>query len=309
VSPDIPASVRARLLNLAEQTHDDFQLYLVRFAAERFLYRLGRSAHRDRCIVKGAGLLALWMNDPYRPTRDIDLLASGASDRESVRQLMRDICTVECPEDGLVFDLETLDVAPIRAVEEYQGQRARLTARLGNARIRFQVDMGFGDAVTPAPEEHDYPTLLEDLPAPRIRAYRREVSLAEKFEAMVKLGRSNSRMKDFHDAWALSSQFDFEGPVLKAAVRACFERRRTSLDELPDALRSAFYEDGRLDAFWRAYVEAGTFSAPPPTSFEVLGERIREFFGPLRESLVAEVAFEREWPAGGPWRAFAGGPE
>jgi len=301
VSPDVPASIRARLLALSKKTHEEFQLYLVRFAAERFLYRLGRSPHRERCILKGAGLLTLWMRDPYRPTRDVDLLASGANDVASVRDLLSEICAVECPEDGLVYDLATLDVAPIRAVEEYGGQRARLTARLGGTRIRFQVDLGFGDAVSPDPEDAEYPTLLDDLPAPRIRAYRRELSIAEKLEAMVTMGRANSRMKDFHDVWALSSQFTFDGPTLREAVRACFERRRTGLEELPDVMRPAFYEDARLAGFWSGYLRSATFTVPPPSDFTAVGERIREFLLPVLESLMQGTDFDLGWAVGGPW--------
>jgi hypothetical protein len=220
MSPDIAASIKARLLNRARTQGSELELVLVRYACERFLYRLGASAARERCVLKGAGLLTLWMDEPYRATRDVDLLAFGSSDDAGIREVMETICAVPCPEDGLRFDLDSLDISPIRTEEEYQGRRAVLRAFLGKARIRIQVDYGFGDAVTPGPEDAEYPTLLDGLPNPRIRTYPRVVTVAEKFQAMVDLGRRNSRMKDFHDVWALSSKFAFDGTALREAVSA-----------------------------------------------------------------------------------------
>jgi len=303
MSPDLTASIKARLLNQAKRAEEEFQLYLVRYAAERFLFRLGASRARDRCVLKGAGLLALWMPDPYRPTRDLDFRASGSNDEVTVRELVSTVCTVECPEDGLSFDLATVVVSPIRAREEYAGQRVRMTALLGKARIRLQIDFGFGDAVTPPPESCKYPTLLDGLPAPRILAYRREVSIAEKFEAMVKLGRRNSRMKDFHDLWALSSVFEFEGPTLREAMVACLDRRGTPWTETPpDVLRPGFYQDANLRRAWNDYLGSAAFARSPPTIFETIGERMQEFLGPVREGIVADDAFDACWPPGGPWR-------
>jgi len=192
VSPNVAASIKGRLLHQARRDEVEFQLYLVRYVGERFLYRLGRSPARELCVLKGAGLLTLWMPDPYRATRDLDFRTYGQNDEVAVRELMATVCAVECPEDGLAFDVSSLVVRPIRAEEEYAGHRARMNALLGQARIRFQVDFGFGDAVTPPPEDREYPTLLEGLPAPRIRVYRREVSIAEKFQAMVQLGRGTA---------------------------------------------------------------------------------------------------------------------
>jgi hypothetical protein len=182
-----------------------------------------------------------------------------------------------------------------------------MTAFLGKSRIRFQLDIGFGDAVTPPPVDSEYPTLLPGLAAPRVRAYRREVSIAEKFEAMVKLGRRNSRMKDFHDLWALSGAFAFDGEALREAVAYCFARRGTPWTaETPDALTSAFQADPDVDARWRAYRRKGHFRPPPPERLGEVCDRIRDFLGPVRESLVAVERFERHWPAGGPWQPGAG---
>jgi hypothetical protein len=306
MSPDVVASVRARLLRKAKEGGEEFELFLVRYGCERFLYRLGASELRDRCILKGAGLLALWMEDPYRATRDLDLLASGDSDEATMRSTMETICRIPCPEDGLSFDLGSLSISPIRAEEKYPGQRAVLTARLGKARIRLQVDFAFGDAVTPGPEEAQLPTLIDRVPAPRLRAYPRVATVAEKFEAMVQLGRRNSRMKDFHDIWALSDRFAFEGGSLREATSRCFERRGTTWTaETPDALGPAFYSEANLHSRWRAYRRAGGFRTPPPEAFEAIGERVRSFLGPVRESIIAGLPFEVHWPARGPWQPGA----
>jgi predicted nucleotidyltransferase component of viral defense system len=304
MSPDVAAAVKARLLSLAKASGEEFERTLARFAAERLLFRLGTSAARDRCILKGASLLAVWLPDPYRATRDVDVLASGPTDDAAIRALIEEICAVACPEDGLRFDSSELAVEPIRAEEEYSGKRARFRAWLGNARIRVQLDFGFGDALVAHPEEIEYPTLLASLPAPRLRAYRRETSVAEKFEAMVKLDTRNSRMKDFHDLWALAGAFAFDGEKLREAVAACFERRATPwAAEAPRALTPAFYRTPEIETRWRNYLTAGAVVVQPPAQFDVIGERILRFLGPVRDSIIAAEPFAQTWSTGGPWQA------
>lgn len=303
MSPDVAASVKARLLAGARSKSEEFERTLTRFAAERLLYRLGASQVRQSCLLKGASLLTVWLPDPYRVTRDVDMLAFGLADDAAVRALLEEICAVPCPEDGLRFDLSGMIVEAIRAEEEYSGRRARFFAYLGSARIRVQVDIGFGDALGVKPEEIEYPTMLQGLPTPRLRAYPREVSMAEKFEAMVKLDIRNRWMKDFHDVWALAGVFAFEGMTLQKAIAACFERRAIPWTaEAPRALTPAFYQMPEIETRWRRYLAAGTVLAPPPAQFDLIGERIIHFLGPVRSSLVANESFELHWPPGGPWR-------
>ena len=303
MSPNIAASIKARLLNASRARDELFEPVLVRFVCERFLHRLGVSTLRDRCILKGAGLLSLWMRDPYRSTRDVDLLAFGGNDEASVRASMEAICRMACPEDGLRFDLDSLSVAPIRDEQKYSGQRAVMRVFLGKARVQLQVDFGFGDALSVHPEEAELPTLIDRVPAPKVRVYPRVATVAEKFEAMVQLGRRNSRMKDFHDLWALSGAFAFDGRVLREAVDKCFARRGTPwTEEVPDALTPAFSAQLDLEVRWRAYRRKGHFRPAPPEVFGTIHDRIRAFLGPVRESIVASAPFDREWPAGGPWR-------
>ena len=303
MSSDVAASIRARLLTEAKRRGEEFELTLTRFAAERLLFRLGGSAARERCLLKGASLLAVWLPDPYRATRDVDLLASGVTDDEAIRRLVAGICVVECPEDGVQFDLAKLVVETIRPDEEYSGKRARFRAFLGKARISMQLDIGVGDAVITEPEEITYPTMLPALPAPSLRAYPRELTVAEKFEAMVKLDTRNSRMKDFHDVWALAGAFAFDGTSLQRAVAACFERRGTRWTaETPRPLTPAFYRMPELDTRWRHYLGAGAVLIPPPAQFGQIGERIIQFLGPVRAGVVAEESIAGSWAPGGPWR-------
>jgi hypothetical protein len=303
MSRDVAASVRARLLHQAKARGEEFERTLARFAGERLLFRLGACPARDRCILKGASLLAVWMPDPYRATRDVDVLASGPTDDDAIRSLIAEICAVACPEDGLRFDLSELVVEAIRAEEEYSGKRARFRAFLGQARIAVQLDLGVGDAIAIAPEEITYPTMLSSLPAPRLRAYPREQTVAEKFEAMVKLDTQNSRMKDFHDVWALAGAFEFDGAALQRAVAVCFERRRTPwTEEAPRALTTAFYHLPELANRWRNYLAAGAVLIPPPARFGDIGERITSFLGPVRDSIVATEPLVQTWPPSGPWK-------
>ena len=304
MSPNTAASIKARLLNQTRESGEEFELTLTRFAAERLLYRLGASSARAHCILKGASLLAVWLQDPYRATRDIDVLGSGPADDAAVRALIQAICAVECPEDAVRFDLSELSITTIRAAEEYAGKRARFRAYLGNARIQIQLDVGFGDAVAMEAEEIEYPTMLDTLPAPKLRAYPREATVAEKFEAMVKLGTQNSRMKDFHDVWALAGAFHFDGPTLQRTIAACFEGRGTHWPhEVPHALSPAFYQDRTLATRWRNYLAAGAVHVPPPAQFESIGEQVIRFLGPVRLSIAEGAAFEFAWNPGSSWES------
>ena len=304
MTTNIAASIRSRLLNKAKAEQTEFQLFLDRYACERFLYRLGESEVRDRCILKGASLLALWMDEPYRSTRDVDLLALGENDEETVRDVMGAVCNVPCPEDGIALDIGTLKISAIRDGQRYGGQRATLTAFLGTAKCNVQVDFGYGDVVVPGPEEARLPTLIDSVPAPFLRTYPQVSSIAEKFESMVQLGIGNSRMKDFYDVWALSESFIFDGAGLQEAVTRCFDRRGTPWSgEVPEALTPAFYSNPRLQEYWTAYGHQGGLFNIPPSSFEEIGSRIQSFLGPVRDSILSGEQLEMQWPAGGPWES------
>lgn len=251
---NIGASVRARLLSLSKTNNQSFDLVLTRFALERLLFRLSQSRHADRFVLKGAMLLMFWFKDTYRGTRDLDLLGLGDPSPNAMLATFREILAQDA-DDGVVFDPDALRVDRIRDKLEHGGLRLRTTASISGARINLTIDIGFGDAVEPSAELIDYPAML-DLPAPRLRAYARETVIAEKFQAMVALGRANSRMKDFYDIWILSQSFAFNDDRLPRAIAATFARRGTAIPtDVPDALTPAFAEDEQKQQQWRVFVE------------------------------------------------------
>ena len=254
---NLAASVYARLLKRTRLGHEDFQFVLMRYGAERLMYRLSQSEHASNFVLKGAMLFLVWTGGEYRATKDMDLLALKSASVGHLRDIFRELCQLPVghdAQDGLVFDPKSVLAVEIREDNLYQGVRVTLLARLGNARIPIQADIGFGDVVTPKAVQNDFPTLL-DLPAPRLAMYPRETVVAEKFEARVKLGMANSRMKDFYDIWALSREFDFDGGVLTTAIQATFKRRKTTLaPTLPPALTSEFGESQAKQTQWTAFV-------------------------------------------------------
>ncbi len=291
---NIGASVRARLLDRARAERADFQFLLTRYALERLLYRLSVSPHRDRFILKGAMLFVTWVADPFRPTRDLDLLGHGDNDAEDIAETFRDICAQPVADDGVTFDVATLTAAPIREEVEYAGVRVRTTATIAGARIAIQVDIGFGDAITPAAIDIDYPALL-DAPAPHLRAYPVETVVAEKFEALVTLGVANSRLKDFYDLWVISRTFELRQAALVEAVQRTFERRGTVIpSDIPVGLTDEFAE--AWAAQWRAFLGRDRMAAAPD-AFAVIVAHLRAFLMPL----VVGVNEERIWPPSGPW--------
>ena len=251
---NLGASVRARLQNLSRQRNQPFDLLLTRYVLERFLYRLGSSRHRERFILKGALLLTTWFGDPLRATRDLDLLGTGDPDPVALLGILREICAIEA-DDAVVFDLSSFGMDHIRNDTEYGGVRIKGNAAVDGARVRVLIDIAFGDATEPGLEETDLPVLL-DFPAPHLRSYPRETVIAEKFQAMVMLGRANSRMKDYYDIWMLSRSYEFKGDALARAIRATFARRKTAIPvERPDGLTQAFVDDSRTLQQWAAFLK------------------------------------------------------
>lgn len=293
-------SIRQRLRNELRSRGEDVTLGLPRYAVERFLYRLGRSNHRERFVLKGATLFAIW-GTAYRPTRDVDFTGYGSSDPEDVIGAFREICDTPDDVDQLVFDTETITAEPIRDGSEYDGLRIRIRARLGESDIPIQVDVGFGNAIVPGPEEKEYRTILGD-PPPRILAYPPESVVAEKTHAMVILGQRNSRFKDFYDIYAMAGAFRFERTTLVQAVKATFDGRRTPVQaDLPEALAAPFYSDDSRASQWRAYVTRNGLS-DAPADFAQVGDRIVAFLRPLWADLDSGSATSGDWQGGGPWR-------
>lgn len=300
VKRDIPASVRSRLLKLVgpEMT---FERLLVRYGVERLLFRLQHSPHADQFLLKGAQLFLMWKGSYYRTTRDLDFLGKGESSLQRMKGMWKDVCLIPCEEDGLVFDPESVKAEEIRDGDGYGGVRIYMKAELSRARINLQIDVGFGDAVTPRPIRMDFPVLLE-MPIPHLPSCPRETVVAEKFEAMVNLGLRNTRMKDFYDLWILASDFSFDGPVLTKAFTATFKRRKTTLPyELPDALTPEFFDDEATVLQWRGFLRKGSFT-DVEQDFAVVCEAIRQFVMPPAIAASSDEDFGKTWQPGGPWR-------
>lgn len=296
---NIAASMRAKLLNRAREGKEDFLFLLGRWVAERFLYRLGKSGQREAFVLKGATLFLVWQGKLLRPTRDIDLLGYGPAQIRNVTESIRAICSVEA-DDGIVFDLVGVTAEEIREDADYGGVRVRIPATLDGARVQLQVDIGFGDAVDPAPEETDFPVMLE-MESPRLKTYPPEVVIAEKLQAMVHLGIANSRMKDFFDIWMLSRIQTFSMSRLQRAVAATFARRKTALpSERPTALTDAFLKDKGKSDQWKAFLSRMQLPKDLADLGEV-GETIAGFLMPVIATIRAGDNGEQKWPPKGPW--------
>lgn len=237
----------------------------------------------------------------YRATRDLDFTGYGDNTIQWLTEAVREICQTPCPTDGLMFKPDTIQAEPIRDESDYGGFRVRLDALLDSARIKLQVDVGFGNAIVPGAQEQDYPTLVNG-PTPRIRAYPREAVVAEKLHALVVLGSVNSRWKDFYDLYVLTTHFAFSGETLTMSIAATFERRKTAIPEaLPVALTPTFFADEYRAGQWRAYLQRNGLPGAP-ADFARVGERLRAFLGEPLRALDEQASFQRSWTPEGPWR-------
>jgi predicted nucleotidyltransferase component of viral defense system len=251
---NVGASVRARLLNLSQQRNEPFELPLTQYALERLLYRLSISKYKDKFVLKGAMLLRHWLDDPYRPTRDLDLLGFGDSDPQLTLGFFKEICSIKA-DDGVNYDTESLTVDTVRDESGYSGLRLKCFATVDGARVRIVVDIGYGDATEPGLNEIEFLPLL-DQPPPKLRAYPPETVIAEKFQAMVHLGLANTRLKDFYDIWVLARAYEFNDDRLPRAISATFARRKTAIPtDRPDALTSAFANDPTKIQQWTAFIQ------------------------------------------------------
>lgn len=303
---NIGKSIFQRLLNLSHAEEVDFNLILTRYGIERLLYRLSLSEYTDRFILKGGSLFLVWMGQNYRVTRDADLLGYGPSDVESLIEVFSRLCEIASYDvDGMKFLADTIKAVPIREDQEYDGIRVTLVGKLDNARIHIQIDIGFGDAVTPEPEMKKYPTLL-DIPAPVLRTYPRYTMVAEKFETLVRFGMINSRMKDIYDLWLIKKLHDFDGQTLKDAVNNTFNRRSTKLPEgMPVAFTNEFRKDTGKQIQWSAFLRKSEPQVLPGNLDDTLGE-IMEFLMPVQKAIQKSMDFRSIWIQDGAWREIEG---
>ena len=295
---NMAASVRNRLLKIARENQQDFSLLVTRYCIERLVYRLSISEYVDRFLLKGALLFDLWFDIPHRPTRDADFLGLGPSDITTIKNTFKEICDIGT-KDGVTFKSETVDVKEIRKEASYPGLRVTLLAMIENMRYPVQVDIGFGDAVTPSPENIEYPTILGEFAAPRLQAYPRYTVVAEKLEALTKLGIANSRMKDYFDLWVLAHHSDFEGDILFKSIQATFTRRQTGLpNEKPFGLTEAFAQDAQKQIQWSAFLRKNSLETLPLKDIVYF---LSGFLSPVIQSAGTSQPFGLFWKPGGPW--------
>jgi len=266
MTQDLAASIRARLLNLAKANNTDFNQILVRYALERFLYRISQSKYSDQFLLKGALLFALWYDMPHRPTRDADLLGFGDSNLKSLEETFRDISSMMV-DDGVVFDPDSVTVEEIRKEAGYSGARVVISANLAKARTKTQIDIGFGDVVTPNPIDATYPTLLDDMPPPKLRVYPIYTVIAEKLHAIVLLGMTNTRLKDYFDLQVLLDREEIDIHILTEAISATFVRRGMPIPtELPIGLSDEFAKDPTRQKLWDAFLKKNDIKSMPLTT-------------------------------------------
>lgn len=296
---NIGASIRNRLLDKARAEKLDFNLLLTRYALERMLYRLSISAQHDQFLLKGALLFDLWFDVPHRPTHDADLLGFGSPEISHLEEVFRNISRIEV-EDGIVFQPDSVKGAEIRKEANYAGVRITLIGLLDSARCPVQVDVGFGDAVVPGPDDVSYPIILTGLPEPQLRAYPRCTVVAEKLEALTSLGMLNSRMKDFFDLWVLAKHSDFDGALLSRAIAATFERRRTAFPEgMSIGLSDEFINDDQKNKQWLAFLRK---NALDPIPLATVISDLREFLLPVLVAAAKSNKHDMAWQAGLGWR-------
>jgi hypothetical protein len=303
---NVVASIRQRLFNLSKHQGRDFQSVLKLFFLERFLYRLSISHYRKQFVLKGA-LLFFARAEPAmrpftRPTKDIDLEALAMKpDLESLREIFGIIAAIPAPEDGVSFDPGSMTLEQIREDDRYGGIRVHLLAYLGKARDRIQIDIGFGDAVTPGPVALTYPTFLPGLPTPDLTAYPAATVVAEKWEATISLAEANTRLKDIMDLDELAGSEPFDGAVVQRALESTFERRKTGLDAGSTALTPGFRLDSDRQTLWSAARKRYERDRAPELFSDAM-VRVIEFVGPPYLEAAAGKPFVGRWdPARRQW--------
>ncbi len=294
---NLSVSILQRLKNYSKENDEDFGLTLSRFAIERFIYRLSVSKYANQFVLKGAQLFRIWADTPIRPTRDLDLLRFGSADISELVDIFKHICDMSIEEsDGIQFLPDTVKAEAIRDQTEYDGIRVRLEYRIGKTGQYVQVDIGFGDAITPSSREIEYPSIL-DMSQPRMQSYPCETVIAEKIEAMVSLGITNSRMKDFFDIYILSEKYEFKGNIVQKAIEQTFRRRQTDIpDGLPIALTEDFYKDTIKQAQWLGFLRRHELNEVlEGRDFEEVVNYIKEFIIPIFDNINSRSEIELKW--------------
>ena len=296
---NVPASITAKLHNLARKFHWNYNYLLLRYANERFLYRLSVSPYAEMFILKGSSLFIVWQNgNAYRHTIDADFMYYGNPDTDHLKSMFVELCKMsDVGSDGMCYDAESVCVEPIRINNEYGGSCVSVQASLGNARLLLQFDIGIGDAITPEPERIPFPVLLNGA-APVLRAYPKATVIAEKTHAMVTRGEQNSRMKDFADLYTLSEEFEFDYATLRLAMVKTFERRETpSVTVCPFCFTEEFAKSTVKQTQWKAFLRKNTLMLPE--DFGLIVNKLSEFLLPV---LLDQTPVPVRWNPKGGWK-------
>jgi predicted nucleotidyltransferase component of viral defense system len=297
---NVVASIQQRLKNVAEESHRPFNEVVQYYALERWLYRLAQSNYHDRVVLKGALMLLVWKAPFSRPTRDIDFLGRISNSEESIAEFVTKVSQTAVEDDGMTFDVSKLIVETVTEDADYAGRRIKFIGLLGKMRLPMQIDIGFSDVITPNPVPIDYPTIL-DQPAPQLSAYNRETAIAEKFQAMVKLGELNSRMKDFFDIMSLSKNYDFSGESLAEAIKGTFAQRETDVTSTPVCFSAAFAHNRDKQTQWAAFVKRSALTNVS-LDFAVVVDTVKSFLGPPAIAIETQKPFKTDWRAGQGWK-------
>jgi len=289
------ASIKAKLLKLSKESQGEtFNIILSRYVRERFLYRLGNSQYSNKFVLKGATLFTIWYGEPHRPTKDLDLLGYCLNEIPNIEKIFKEVCRIHYEQDGVVFCPETVKGIRIKEEQDYEGVRLTIKGRLEKAELAVQVDIGFGDAISPELKLVEFPTIL-DLASTKLQAYPPETVVAEKFQAMVNLGMANSRVKDFYDIWFLAQKFPFQGSVLRNAMKKTFKRRKTPLpSEEPLALTQEFYENPEKQKQWEGFLKKGKLQMECKTlSYTITN--LKQFLLPVCLAALSNTEFDFTW--------------
>jgi predicted nucleotidyltransferase component of viral defense system len=296
---NLAESVLHRLKNQAKSTHRRTDELLRYYAIERFLYRLSLSQHSDKFFLKGGLMLKAWAISNHRATLDIDLLGKTKNSIQNLKKIINDISKREVVADGIHYETTSLKLTEMQVNGEYHGLRALFNANMHSAKIPMQLDIGFSDVIFPEPMIIAYPTILE-FPPPKLRGYTPESVIAEKFEAMMKLGLVNTRMKDFFDIWILSQQLLLNGESLQNAIQTTFDKRQTLLNALPDSMSEIFYANPVHQMRWKQFLQNIENEEKDIELSIVIGE-IKEFLQPIVLTSMNKQIFSKTWSYAKKW--------
>lgn len=255
-------SIRARLLNVAKQEEVFYQTILTRYFQERLLYRISQTRFRENFYLKGGALMYAYERFAARPTLDIDFLGTHISnDSERIAEAFREICAVDCKEDGVLFACDKIETQNITEFKDYHGIRLSIPVTMDTIAQVLTMDVGFGDVVTPRPVSLDYPLLLEGLPEASILAYSTETVIAEKMHAIIDLADQSSRMKDYYDIHHLLTSFQYDTAILQDAINHTFENRHTPYNADTMFFREDFPDHPQMQVRWTAFLRKATINS------------------------------------------------